>query len=1152
MPEEQQLQQGLGTRKLVSDMIGAVWKGLTKTPEAIGKFITGTAAPWIMEKAAEYSQDPVLIPKDLYKLIRDAFVRPTLRGGLTLGQEIVEKATGKPAEPIVAKGVPIAEELLGEEPIYSITKSPEYQLSQKLLSNVLSKYYGPNAQKYANPTAYLASLGIVGFTTIPFWPEKRILLSKTVLKNLAKITDKEEAFRLMKAELGKFADRIGDDALMKIAEDAARPEINKPSLVYKTINQHLKNLGKTTEKVEVEGAEQLIRDEAKQRLDKEIGERVNEQIAELNKIINVNKRLLKDLESIKVEQTAGFSVRGLISSALDNPQISQAFKDELLKEIGEESNLVYRRLTDKELTNNVLEKIQGKSFIEFIEMGLNPRKNKGFTLEEDTFLKLASALTIEEKVAEGKLPENFLEISRTILEKQAQQGTTMGRAVRLMGIVNYNYRLFQSFQNMLETAGLSLSKDLQNKYQNLFKKLYKAYLENNEEARTLAIHTFNEMKKDFPEMFRPQILSSKFPFVYNEWLSLFRRANMLSGFKTHLRNALSNMVQAYILRPATLAVGSFWDWALFKLGKKEYREIFLSDALTYYQKGIIGGFFKALDGFKEVWRYPGLDTKIDFLSKGDTPDIIRGLQRLVELERFENTAGGLGKLLGWPFRLLEASDRFFSTQIALGTKAYMLKQGAKEEVANKIAYETAERWLFREKLGLGREDMGLLERKLDELGSALLDMRGRHPLLDWALPFLQTPVNIGKFMISFTPAALIGGKNTPEKLAKVSMGSILMALAAKEAFFEDRITAFPPSDPEERTIWYASGKQSLSIRIGDKYIPIWHFGSLGYALGVPAVIKWLWQERKINPDETTLTKLGMATKALLSIVAQQSSLTGLRNLGYLMSEGLDPKLDKQDVYRAIVDFTQQTIPASAFLQNLAKIIDPIYRMPKGVLDQLKAEIPFLSFSAPAYQSVQTTEKGLEQTEARVHPYWSVFLPYNIGQYDPELDVLYKQMVTERREKEMMKKNTMDLIKRDPEMYKQMIEESRLNFEALKAEWYFNEIRKNKDDKAKIEELAKQLEQEDPEIQRKFIDYAKKWQARQEFKSLEIPEPFAYDLKFQSVDYRARVIISWIKEQKKLGGSEDEIAQTLEKLQEVGIITDRVLEEMTKLIQKTKQ
>ncbi len=402
-----------------------------------------------------------------------------------------------------------------------------------------------------------------------------------------------------------------------------------------------------------------------------------------------------------------------------------------------------------------------------------------------------------------------------------------------------------------------------------------------------------------------------------ETIDEFRYNNMLSNPRTHLRNAYSNLFQALITRPATIAAGGDVKGA----GK--------------YYVGLVKNIPKAIDDFAKSYKGE------DFTKK---PDLKRvGTNKLPAI-------------ITAPSRAMEASDKFFSALIKGGEAA----RGTDADEAIKIA----EYSLFRQ--GLKPEGQGKVLNQIDNLTSGIYKMGKQFPALRWFVPFVQTPMNVAKQWIEYSPAGfstMIGASNQKEQAVKAFLGSAATLMAAILAA-DGRTTWAAPVDSEEKELFYASGKKPYSVKVGDKWVSMQYFGPFAYAMGLPAAYRYHNDESNTALTDSQIDKIGKTITSMTSLLSGQTFLDGLDNFVQLIRGDADYTLPKNLGYTA-----GQMIPLQGLVRYISTIVDPVYRKSTGFVDQIKSGIPIMSKSLEGY----TTPDGeLSKREPQ-----NYFTPFDI-------------------------------------------------------------------------------------------------------------------------------------------------------------------------------
>lgn len=430
-----------------------------------------------------------------------------------------------------------------------------------------------------------------------------------------------------------------------------------------------------------------------------------------------------------------------------------------------------------------------------------------------------------------------------------------------------------------------------------------------------------------------------------ETLDEFRYNNMLSNPRTHLRNAYSNLFNAVITRPLTIGVTGDVKGA----GK--------------YYSGLVKSFPDAIKAFTD-----SLDGK-NLVKK---PDMARISTRK------------LPKFMTIPSNLMEASDQFFQTLIRSGEIA----RGTSEQKAADIAAYS----LFRQ--GLKPEGQGKVLNAIDGLTQGVYDLGNKFPPLRWFVPFVQTPMNVAKQWIEYSPAGLttlVGASNKKEQLAKALIGSTVTAIGASLAA-QGRTTWSAPTDKEEKDMFYASGKKPYSIKIGDRWVSMQYFGPFAYAIGLPAAYNYYNQETNTALSDDQLAKIGKTVTGMTKLLAGQTFLEGLGNFVNLISGDTDYSLGKNLGYSA-----GQLIPLNGLVRYITTVVDPVYRKSSNALEQIQSGIPGLSNKLPAY----TTPEGEPSKRERVN----LVTPFDITKANLKYDQKQSARASVRQQAKL--KSTID-------------------------------------------------------------------------------------------------------------------------------------------------
>ena len=411
-----------------------------------------------------------------------------------------------------------------------------------------------------------------------------------------------------------------------------------------------------------------------------------------------------------------------------------------------------------------------------------------------------------------------------------------------------------------------------------------------------------------------------------EILDEYRYNNMLSSPKTHIRNAFSNLTQAYVVRPMTLV----FEGRPVEAGK--------------YFTGAVKGLPEAYQEFIKAFKGDSL------IEKPDLPQV---------------STGKLPGFLTVPSRLLEAGDKFFTA---------LIKNG--EMARGKTAQEgeqTAEYFLFRQ--GLKPENQGQVLNAIDSMTAWTYKAP---KAVRWFVPFIRTPMNFAKQWVEYSPAGystLIGAGNKREQFAKATLGSTITLMGAMLAA-QDRTTWAAPTDTKQKELFYASGKKPFSVRVGDRWVPMQYAGGLAMALAMPAAMKYYQEDSRTALSDSQLEKATKSAAAMAEYLSGQTFMEGIGNFVKFFSGDADYSLGSN------LGFTAgQVIPMQGLIRYINTIVDPVYRKGGGFVESIQSGIPGLSQSLESYKLPSGEESRRDPLN---YP-----LPYDTGKVDPQYEQAYE-------------------------------------------------------------------------------------------------------------------------------------------------------------------
>lgn len=427
------------------------------------------------------------------------------------------------------------------------------------------------------------------------------------------------------------------------------------------------------------------------------------------------------------------------------------------------------------------------------------------------------------------------------------------------------------------------------------------------------------------------------PAEFGDRLTEFRYVNMLSSPNTHIINFFTNFLQTGIVAPIEKTLTGQLDWVRSKLTGTEQK--YFAKQGVDYTKGYYKSFPEAWSVFKKTLGGEGGLTKpdVDFLP---------------------TSTSKLHKLYTTPLRALEAGDQFFRKL----TEAGEIKAGS----TLKEAQQSAEYRLFRQKFDpQGKLGQGTVLKTWDKWNSAVQNLR-RAPGGKWLVPFLQTPTNILKQGVEYSPlgiTTLHGSKKPMEQLAKTMIGTSMFTVASVAA--NAGLTTWDtPTNTKDKEKFYDAGLQPYSVKVGDKWVSYSKLGPLAYPIAMASAMKWASDN---GADEGHLKKLGAGLVGMMRFFTDQSYVRGL-------GDWIDAaRGDEYKMQRAITNIPSQLIPYRALQGWFARLVDPVYRKTKSPLESIKSQVPFLSKTLSPYE----TPSG--EPSKRDFPLANAFLPAKVSQ-----------------------------------------------------------------------------------------------------------------------------------------------------------------------------
>jgi hypothetical protein len=453
-------------------------------------------------------------------------------------------------------------------------------------------------------------------------------------------------------------------------------------------------------------------------------------------------------------------------------------------------------------------------------------------------------------------------------------------------------------------------------------------------------------------------------------LNEYRYINLLSSPKTHIVNTFSNLIQVSGLAPGTkLFAGDVKGATAFYRG-------------AWNSIGDAG--VKALDALKGK----------SFVERPDITHIPTG-SKLLRWGR-------------WIPQALEASDVFFRTIAYEGELTAQLGKGVDSKEAEKIAKDKASYYVFRKSLDpSNKTGQGKLLSAIDNLTTLAYKARAVPifgKLISWYIPFVQTPMNIAKQMIEYSPigfATLPGAKDKKGQLAKAFLGSLIFGVTAYLVSKNDSTWSVPTSK-KEKELFFAAGRQPFSIKIGNTWVGYSRLGPLAFPIAIPAAIKYYTQQ---NPNSATDNNIQKTSKVIGGLGEFFASMSYAEGIGQLMDL---VKNAPGAAARLVGETPSQLIPLSSLQRWINNfIIDPIYRKTdkeisvEAIIDNARKSIIFATKGLPAYETAEGEESR------RSYPGLNAFSPIPVTKSNTEYEEEYKQYIEGRKETLIDKKDSGD-------------------------------------------------------------------------------------------------------------------------------------------------
>jgi len=795
--------------------------------------------------------------------------------------------------------------LYGEEPVKSI--SQRVVEAEPLASQVVGKKAG-----------LLVAFGLVFGGTVldltPFGGTK-----KGLTKEIIEATTDDIAKALLKKA------GVADDLAEAYAEQVVKANTKKEA---EAIITRLDDLAKTTTKTApiIDNlSEQAVKTapEAKKATSVALkGEKVTatEKVQSAKQVIpQIEKQIQKQTQTVEQSLEQTLKVKG------KNPQIVSSLTNDttkLIKNIGVNTDNLNISKAGSNLIDETIQSIKpalqskvGKILTnkEVVEMADRSAKILTGTIgRESTKNWEVALLNARKKLAEsaqsGTVDRDFIENLMTI----KTQGTDIARKLQSFGI-GADPANISSKQAILE-AIIKVNGNVD--------EILKA-------AKGVDFNDFNQATEFYRQFVKP---------TAREWIDLLRYNSMLSSPKTHLVNIFSNLLNTTLIAPLEKAMQGGIDFLSSKITGNA-RKVFAGESTKFIQ-GYFSNLKKATINFADVLKGKSPITQLDL--------------KYIPFSK-EGVKGKVAKLLSYPTRLLEASDRFFMDLTQAGERAaldYRVSKGVAVKEIEETALDASKYRLYRQELF--SPEQGKVLDAVDHFTSTLMNLRNsKNPIVStiskFTVPFVKTPMNIFKQGVEYSPlglSTLVGAKNKQQQLAKAMLGSAFFAGAAT-LVASDRLSGAEPRDANGIRDWRSAGKQPYSVKIGDKWVSYQKFPpAISFSFSLLSTINDTLKDKKIDDNIVDITLSAVSKYG--QFLSDQSYAKSIGDMLGSIQGG------EAGIERLISNYPQQLIPFRALGSWFARMFDASQRKVDSKADfidkqiqQLMINMPFLSMAVPA-------------------------------------------------------------------------------------------------------------------------------------------------------------------------------------------------------------
>ena len=428
---------------------------------------------------------------------------------------------------------------------------------------------------------------------------------------------------------------------------------------------------------------------------------------------------------------------------------------------------------------------------------------------------------------------------------------------------------------------------------------------------------------------------------------------LLSGPQTHAVNMLSSSLNAMWMVPERAVASKF---AALRGATDSVQE---GEASAMFF-GMVGSF---TDGLRAMGRA---------LLRGESSDVFQKTEartfEAITAEKFGLTGpdgsvaqffgkavDGLGTVTRMPSRFLMAEDEFFQViGKSMQVRSLALRQAKMEGLEGEAAAKRMTELMTNPSDEMMESALDFsrsitFTTPLGEAGRSFQRGINKMPIFKVAMPFVRTPVNIGKWAGTHSPLAPIaasvradiagGGPKADLALAKIAMGSMVM-LSMADLAMRGVATGSGPVDPELSRVWREKN-QPYSIKVGDTWYSYNRGDPFGMLMGVATDYAALAGEIGERDAED------IASAAALAASKSVFSKTWMKGPSELVEALHDPERYGPRYVQGLIG----TFLVPTGVAQVARAMDPEWREVNGIVDAIKSRTPGYSQTLPPRRNI---------------------------------------------------------------------------------------------------------------------------------------------------------------------------------------------------------